>query len=87
MKIITFHSENAPENRSWVAYWLVPMKEVPDKVWKDKEGIMQYSFFGSTEQEVIDKAQTGWDTSFGKSEKLKRDLAAAVSTVRKRTRG
>ncbi|QIG76037.1 hypothetical protein EVC24_016 [Rhizobium phage RHph_I4] len=85
MRIITFKSENAPEEKRWVAYWLVDKKEpTPDKKQAppSKEGIMPYSFWGSTEDEAISKAQRGWSTSFGKGEALK----VAVSAVRTRVR-
>lgn len=87
MKILTFSSQNAPPEKAWVAYWQVPVKEVLGKPMlgkapPSKEGIMPYSFWGSTEEEAIAKAQEGWDTSFGKEEKRQREL----STVRTRKR-
>lgn len=86
MRIITYSSENAPPERKWGAYWLVPIKEKPDKVYASKEGIMQYSFFASTEEDVIKLAQKGWDTSFGKAAYERRLREAAVAGARKRTR-
>ncbi|AHC30581.1 hypothetical protein CC53_gp164 [Rhizobium phage vB_RleS_L338C] len=85
MKIITFKSENAPPEKRWVAYWLVAKKEETPPTKKappSKEGIMPYSFWGTSEEEAVSKAQIGWNTSFGKGEALK----AAVSTVRVRVR-
>jgi hypothetical protein len=99
MKIITFNSSNAPPEKAWVAYWLVPVKEpkittqispdyadpaldAAEQAKPSKEGIMPYSFWGTSEDEALTKAQAAWDTSFGKEEKLQKDLA----TVRTRKR-
>lgn len=98
MQIVTYHSANAPERISWVAYFLVPIKapneygsaEVADKETAkhfpgpaDRCGLLPYAFRAPTEEDAIAKAQEAWDTSFGKAEAARR---RAREQVRKRSR-
>lgn len=83
MKIVTYHSTNAPAERCWVAHLFTePKQKNRDKsepnTTNDPWGWVAVTFFGETEEAVSQKAVDFW--SDGEAERMekaeKRRIAA-----------